>query len=94
MKDDLLSDVIQALKDPVALNCFVFNMLFRHFYSADGGIEEMMDDLNSGRIMYVFCKVLDPNTGLSKFVFINWVSAHSNISGVYFTVYHCHVLFV
>ena len=40
----------------------------------DGGIEEMMDDLNSGRIMYGYCRVTDPNTNLPKFVLINWVS--------------------
>jgi len=38
----------------------------------DGGISELVDELNSGRIMYAYIKVLDPNTNLSKFVFINW----------------------
>ncbi|KAK2163664.1 hypothetical protein LSH36_75g01036 [Paralvinella palmiformis] len=38
----------------------------------DGGIEEMVDDLSSGQIMYAFCRVLDPNTNLPKFVLINW----------------------
>ncbi|XP_075236868.1 actin binding protein 1 [Lycorma delicatula] len=38
----------------------------------DGGIEEMREDLNSGKIMYAFCKVLDPKTSLHKFVLINW----------------------
>lgn len=40
----------------------------------DGGLEELADELNSGKIMYAFCRVTDPNTGLPKFVFINWVS--------------------
>lgn len=38
----------------------------------DGGIEEMREDLNSGKIMYAFCRVLDPKTSLHKFILINW----------------------
>lgn len=41
---------------------------------SDGGLEELIDELNSGKVMYAFCKVICPNTGLEKFVFINWVS--------------------
>ncbi|XP_077297397.1 actin binding protein 1 [Arctopsyche grandis] len=37
-----------------------------------GGIEELREDLNSGKIMYAFLKVDDPKTSLSKFVLINW----------------------
>ncbi|XP_056006125.1 drebrin-like protein B isoform X7 [Ostrea edulis] len=40
--------------------------------SGDGGIEEMTEDLNSSKIMYAYCKVLDPNTSLFKYVLINW----------------------
>lgn len=39
----------------------------------DGGIEEMKEDLNSSKIMYAFCRVLDPKTSLYKCVLINWV---------------------
>lgn len=39
----------------------------------DGGLEEMIEELNSGKIMYAFCQVLDPKTSLPKFVLINWV---------------------
>ncbi|XP_028655181.1 drebrin-like b isoform X3 [Erpetoichthys calabaricus] len=38
----------------------------------DGGLEEMVDELNSGKVMYAFCRVQDPNSGLSKYVLINW----------------------
>ncbi|ESO02119.1 hypothetical protein HELRODRAFT_161356 [Helobdella robusta] len=38
----------------------------------DGGIQEFTDELNSGRMMYGYLKVIDPNTDLPKFVFINW----------------------
>ena len=43
--------------------------------SKDGGLEELIDELNSGKIMYAYCRVQDPNTGLPKFVLINWVSS-------------------
>ena len=39
----------------------------------DGGIEEMTEDLSGGKILYAYLKVIDPNTNLPKFVFINWV---------------------
>ncbi|XP_029371104.1 drebrin-like protein A isoform X1 [Echeneis naucrates] len=38
----------------------------------DGGLEEMVDELSSGKVMYAFCRVPDPNSGLSKYVIINW----------------------
>lgn len=38
----------------------------------DGGLEELVEELNCGKIMYAFCKVQDPNTSLSKFILINW----------------------
>ncbi|KAF4525126.1 hypothetical protein B566_EDAN005068 [Ephemera danica] len=40
--------------------------------TGDGGIEEMIEDLNSGKIMYGFVRVMDPKTGLLKCVLINW----------------------
>ncbi len=44
----------------------------------DGGLEEMVEELNSGKIMYAFCKVLDSSSGVSKFVLINWVRIDKN----------------
>ncbi|KAK2870851.1 hypothetical protein QQF64_001927 [Cirrhinus molitorella] len=38
----------------------------------DGGLEEMVEELNSGKVMYAFCRVLDPSSGVPKFVLINW----------------------
>ncbi|KAM8828006.1 drebrin-like protein B isoform 2-T2 [Spinachia spinachia] len=38
----------------------------------DGGLEEMVEELNCGKVMYAFCRVPDPNSGLSKYVLINW----------------------
>ena len=51
-----------------------FNIL-----STDGGIEEMSEELNSGQIQYGYCRVLDPNTSLPKFVLVNWVSLKKNV---------------
>lgn len=38
----------------------------------EDGIEEMVDDLNGGKILYAGLRVIDPNTNLPKIVFINW----------------------
>ncbi|KAM3610981.1 uncharacterized protein V6R79_011756 [Siganus canaliculatus] len=38
----------------------------------DGGLEELVEELNSGKVMYAFCQVQDPNSGLPKYVLINW----------------------
>ncbi|XP_030004272.1 drebrin-like a [Sphaeramia orbicularis] len=38
----------------------------------EGGLEEMVEELNSGKVMYAFCRVQDPNSGLPKYVLINW----------------------
>lgn len=43
-----------------------------------GGIEEMIEDLNSGKIMYAFVKVNDPKTSLPKCVLINWQGEGAN----------------
>ena len=43
------------------------------FSSGEDGIDELLDELNSGKIMYGLLSVVDPNTDLPKFVFINWV---------------------
>ncbi|XP_051964596.1 drebrin-like protein B isoform X4 [Xyrauchen texanus] len=36
------------------------------------GLEELNEELNSGKVMYAFCRVQDPNSGLPKYVLINW----------------------
>ncbi|XP_043940331.1 drebrin-like protein isoform X2 [Protopterus annectens] len=40
--------------------------------SGDGGLEELVEELSSGKVMYAFCRVQDPNSGLPKYVQINW----------------------
>ncbi|MEE6507468.1 hypothetical protein FKM82_024139 [Ascaphus truei] len=38
----------------------------------EGGLEELVEELSSGKLMYAFCRVQDPNSGLPKYVLINW----------------------
>ncbi|KAM9793956.1 drebrin-like protein B [Syngnathus typhle] len=38
----------------------------------DGSLQEMLEELNSGKVMYAFCRVREPNSGLPKYVLINW----------------------
>lgn len=52
--------------------------LFHNVYVSDGGLEELVEELNSGKVMYAFCRVQDPNSGLPKYVLINWVCAVPN----------------
>ncbi|XP_042330175.1 drebrin-like protein isoform X2 [Sceloporus undulatus] len=40
--------------------------------TGEGGLEEMIEELNSGKVMYAFCRVTAPNSGLPKYVLINW----------------------
>ncbi|KAH8236160.1 hypothetical protein KR032_011076 [Drosophila birchii] len=40
--------------------------------TGDGGVEELTEDLNSGKIMYAFVRIEDPKTGLKKYLLINW----------------------
>ncbi|RIA92835.1 hypothetical protein C1645_763904 [Glomus cerebriforme] len=37
-----------------------------------GGLEELVEEFNDGKIQYAFIRVKDPNTELSKFVLIGW----------------------
>lgn len=40
--------------------------------TGDGGLDELCDDMNSGKIMYAFVRIADPKTSLTKFLLINW----------------------
>uniref|UniRef100_A0A8C5MQB0 Drebrin like n=1 Tax=Leptobrachium leishanense TaxID=445787 RepID=A0A8C5MQB0_9ANUR len=46
--------------------------------SGDGGLEELVEELSSGKVMYAFCRVKDPNSGLPKYVLINWTGEGVN----------------
>ena len=50
-----------------------------------------MEELNSGKMMYAFCRVEDPNSGLPKYVLINWVSDLCPVTGVLSVHAHAHV---
>ncbi|CAI9558856.1 unnamed protein product [Staurois parvus] len=46
--------------------------------TGDGGLEELVDELSSGKVMYAFCRVQDPNSGLPKYALINWTGEGVN----------------
>jgi len=61
------------------INSVLFNIYCKLSLFLDGGIEEMADSLNGSKIMYSYCKILDPNTNLPKYVLINWVSIYLHV---------------
>lgn len=40
--------------------------------SGDGGLTELTDELNSGKILYAFVKITNENTDLTKYLLVNW----------------------
>ncbi|KAF3848454.1 hypothetical protein F7725_014951 [Dissostichus mawsoni] len=54
------------------LSTLRLNNAVLQYSDPDGGLEEMVEELNSGKVMYAFCRVQDPNSGLPKYVLINW----------------------
>jgi hypothetical protein len=40
--------------------------------TGDGGLDEIVDEMNGGKCLYAFLRVTDPNTQLPKNVLINW----------------------
>lgn len=43
------------------------------FAAGSGGLEEIEDEFNDGKVMYGFVRVKDANSSLPKFVLICWV---------------------
>ena len=59
----------------IFIKCIIF-FSFDYFMdtdSTDGDLDELVDELNEGKMLYAAIKVMDPNTNLPKIVFINWV---------------------
>ena len=40
--------------------------------TSDGDLEELVDEMNGGKILYAVIRIKDPNTQLHKTVWINW----------------------
>jgi len=38
----------------------------------DGGLQELLEDLNAGKVLYGFFRVVDSKTQLAKFVLLHW----------------------
>jgi hypothetical protein len=55
-------------------------------FGTGDGVDEMVQELSGGKIMYGFCRVVDPNSNLAKFAIINWVSTANKFV---YCVCHC-----
>ncbi|XP_054917250.1 drebrin-like protein B isoform X3 [Dermacentor andersoni] len=83
-KDELLSAWKEVVDDNDGTNWALFGYDKQTYDlclvgKGAGGLEELTEELNCGKIMYAFCKVQDPNTSISKFILINW-GAHITIT--------------
>lgn len=43
----------------------------------DGGLDEIVDEMSGGKVLYAFLRVTDPNTQLPKNVLVNWVGVYA-----------------
>ena len=50
-----------------------WKLQYNCFLIADGGLEELAEDLNSSKVMYAVVRIPDPKTTRTKLVLINWV---------------------
>lgn len=76
-KDALTAAWHSVVDDKVSTNWAVFGYEgqtndLKVVGTGSGGLEEMIDRLNSSHIMYAFCKVIDTKTSLPKCLLINW----------------------
>ncbi len=64
----------------------------RILWSTEGDLEEMVEELSGGKVMYGFIQVTDPNTQLLKNVLVNWVSdvSHTHTHARAHTHTHTH----
>ncbi len=51
-----------------AQGSYVLNLVEK----GDGGVDELVQELNANKIMYAFIRVEDPKTSLPKYVMLNW----------------------
>ncbi|RZC37854.1 SH3 9 and/or Cofilin ADF domain containing protein [Asbolus verrucosus] len=82
-RDELISAWKDVLDDKTATNWALFSYegqtnVLKFTSKGSDGLEELTEDLNSGKIMYAFAKVNDPKTSLDKFVLINWQGEGAN----------------
>jgi len=59
--------------------------------TGDGGVEELNEDLNSGKIMYAFVRIEDPKTGLNKYLLINWQVSQGQVALSYRSTHNLHI---
>ncbi|KOC65688.1 Drebrin-like protein [Habropoda laboriosa] len=77
-KDGLVAAWHSVVDDKSSTNCNKNCIFFYSFFNlkvvatGTGGLEEMIDRLDSSHIMYAFCRVIDTKTSLPKCLLINW----------------------
>ncbi|XP_025093633.1 drebrin-like protein isoform X2 [Pomacea canaliculata] len=76
-KDSLLKAYNDVVSDNSGTNWVIFGYegsttALKVVETGDNGIQELADELNSGHIQYAYCRVVDPNTDLPKYVLVNW----------------------
>ncbi|CAG9793696.1 unnamed protein product [Diatraea saccharalis] len=76
-KDALIAAWKDVLDDKTETNWALFGYDgltndLKFVSKGDGGLTELIDDFNSGKIQYAFLKVDLPNGTISKYVLINW----------------------
>ncbi|KOB69062.1 Uncharacterized protein OBRU01_17693, partial [Operophtera brumata] len=76
-KDELVAAWKDVLDEKTDTNWALFGYEgqtndLKFVYKGDGGLIELIDDLNSGKIQYAFLKVDVPTGSISKYVLINW----------------------
>lgn len=53
----------------------------------DGGLMELIDEFNSGKLQYAFLKMDLPDGSISKYVLINWQVSDKII--ISYTMFYC-----
>ncbi|XP_055884537.1 drebrin-like protein B isoform X2 [Biomphalaria glabrata] len=76
-KDSLTNAYEKVISDKDDTNWALFGYegqttVLKVIETGNGGIEEMAEELSSGKMLYAYCRVQDPNTGLFKYVLIHW----------------------
>ncbi|KAJ8669132.1 hypothetical protein QAD02_000391 [Eretmocerus hayati] len=76
-KDALVAAWSSVVDDKSPINWAVYSYegqsnILKVVNTGKGGLLEMIDELNSGMIMYAFCRVIDIKTTLPKCLLINW----------------------
>ncbi len=73
-------DIIIFLESFLMSNLLLIEALFFWTMTLAGGLDELVEEFDDGKIQYAFVRVIDPNTELPKFVLIGWVCIFDNFN--------------